>query len=139
MTAKELKGLSRHDLLELLLTQTKKCEALQAQLAQAQAKLESREILIADSGSLAEAAMQMNGLFQAADQAASQYLSNVMRICAEYELKCATMEQETKERCEDKLRDAQFQVQGIWAEVYQKMEQMGINEDNITELMKRRG
>lgn len=80
MTDRELRKLSRADLLELLLKETQENEKLRAQLEEANKKLADREILIQNSGSLAEAAMKMNGVFEAADRAVRQYLENVRRI-----------------------------------------------------------
>lgn len=83
MTDRELKKLSRADLLELLLKETQENEKLRAQLEEANKKLEDRDILIQNTGSLAEAAMKMNGVFEAADRAVRQYLENVRRIGSE--------------------------------------------------------
>ncbi len=40
----------------------------------------SREIELQEAGSIAEAALRLNGIFEAAQRAAEQYLSNVKRI-----------------------------------------------------------
>ena len=40
----------------------------------------SREIELAEAGSIAEAALKLNGIFEAAQRAAEQYLMNVKRI-----------------------------------------------------------
>lgn len=40
----------------------------------------SREIELAEAGSIAEAALRLNGIFEAAQQAADQYLMNVRRL-----------------------------------------------------------
>ncbi|MDO5785622.1 MAG: DNA repair protein [Eubacteriales bacterium] len=83
MTDQELRKLSRADLLELLLRQSKENEQLREQLKQAQEQLASREIKIDNAGSIAEAALQLNGVFEAAEQAAAQYLENVRRLAEE--------------------------------------------------------
>lgn len=83
MTDRELKKLSRVELLELLLAESKENERLQAQLKEANEKLKNREILINDSGSIAEAALKLNGVFEAAERAAEQYLENVRRMAEE--------------------------------------------------------
>lgn len=75
-----LKRLSRADLLELMLEQAQQIEELQAELAQARAKLAKREIALEECGSIAEAALHLNGVFEAAQQAANQYLENVRRL-----------------------------------------------------------
>lgn len=83
MTDRELRKLSRADLLELLLEQSRENEQLRKQLEQAEAKLADRKIEIEHAGSIAEAALRLNGVFEAAEQAAAQYLDNVRRIAEE--------------------------------------------------------
>lgn len=90
MTDKELKKLSRAKLLEMLIAQSKEVDSLKAQLKEANEKLEDRQIRIENSGSIAEAALQLNGLFEAAQNAAEQYLENIKRqsdTCTEAESK----------------------------------------------------
>lgn len=79
MTQKELRKLSRQQLLELMLEQSRRIDELEAQLAEANRKLESREIAISKCGSVAEAAMALNGVFEAAQAAAEQYVAEVRR------------------------------------------------------------
>lgn len=95
MTDKELKRLSRAELLELLLEQTKKVERLQKKLEEAEAALEDRRLRINNAGNLAQAVLEINGVMEAAQAAAAQYLENM-----------AAMEAETKARCERMLREA---------------------------------
>ncbi len=83
MTDQELRKLNRTDLLELLLEQSKENEQLREELRQAQEKLASRKIEIDHAGSIAEAALRLNGVFEAAQQAAEQYLENVRRLAEE--------------------------------------------------------
>lgn len=80
MTDRELKKLSRADLLELLVLESKENERLRGELKQMQEKLDSRVIEIENAGSIAEAALRINGVFQAAERAAEQYLENIRRI-----------------------------------------------------------
>ena len=47
-----------------------------------QGELNSRRLLLKQSGSMAEAALRLNGVFEAADRAAQQYLTSV-RAAAE--------------------------------------------------------
>ena len=83
MTDKELQKLSRIDLLELLLEKSKENEKLQEELEQVKAKRAEREIKIEKAGSIAEAALALNGVFEAAQAAADQYLENLRRISEE--------------------------------------------------------
>lgn len=41
----------------------------------------SREIELAEAGSIAEAALKLNGIFEAAQKCADQYLTNVRKLC----------------------------------------------------------
>ena len=80
MTDKELKKLTRAELLEMLLIQSKEKRLLEEKLQEAEKKLEEREIMVAEAGSIAEAALKLNGVFEAVQQAADQYLENVKRL-----------------------------------------------------------
>lgn len=80
MTNKELKRLNRAELLEMLLEQSKEVERLKIQNQQLISQLESRQIKIDNAGSIAEAALQLNEVFAAAQKAADQYLENVRQL-----------------------------------------------------------
>ena len=83
MTDKELRRLKRVDLLELLISQSRENELLRQQLEGARQALAERQIKLAKAGSIAEAALFLNGVFEAAQKAADQYVENVKRHCAE--------------------------------------------------------
>ena len=79
MTRKELRKLGRRELLTLLLEVSKENELLRDQLSNAQRRLANREIRLSHSGSIAEAALRLNGVFEAAQAAADQYLDNMKK------------------------------------------------------------
>lgn len=86
MTDKELKKLSRAELLEMLLEQTRRVETLQKELEQKNAMLEDRRLKEEEAGSIAHAALALNKVFEAAQAAADQYLYNIkLRAGAENE------------------------------------------------------
>ncbi len=80
MTEKELRRLNRRELLEMLIMQEKKLERLQKKLDEAEAELSERRIAIKESGSIAEAALKLNGVFTAAQKAAEQYIENIKML-----------------------------------------------------------
>lgn len=80
MTDRELRKLNRAELLELLLAKSRECDRLRAQLKEANDKLAAREIAIEKAGTMAEAALRLNGVFEAADRAAEQYLENIRHL-----------------------------------------------------------
>lgn len=83
MTEKELRRLSRAELLEMLLAQTEENRQLKKELQEAEEALENRRIAIEESGTMAEAALRLNGVFEAADRAVQQYLENKERAMRE--------------------------------------------------------
>lgn len=85
MTEKELKKLNRYQLLELLIIQTKRADELQAQLDALQAEREQKELRLSRLGSIAEASLQVNGVFEAAQKAADQYIAAAEKRAAEIE------------------------------------------------------
>jgi hypothetical protein len=52
-------------------------DRLDKELKTTKAQLNKREIAIESAGSIAEAALKLNGVFEAAQKAADQYLENV--------------------------------------------------------------
>jgi hypothetical protein len=80
MTEKELRRLRRSELLELLLDQAQELEKTQAELAEAQEQLKQREILLSNVGSIAEAALQLNHVFEAAQAAGEQYIDSLRAL-----------------------------------------------------------
>ncbi len=77
MTDKELKRLSRRELLEMLLEQSRLLDSRQAEIDRLKAELENKNILLENSGSIAEAALKISGVFEAAQRAADIYLESV--------------------------------------------------------------
>ena len=101
MTDQELRRLSRADLIDIIYTLKQQKEQAEQQLAQAQAQLQDRQLRLANAGSIAEAALSLNGVFDAA-QAADQYLQAVRTSAAE-----------TQAQKEQILADAERQAKEI--------------------------
>lgn len=80
MTNKELQKLSRRQLLELMLEQSKRIDKLEQQLAAVNEELHNRYIITEEAGSIAEAALRLNHIFEAAQAAADQYVESVRRM-----------------------------------------------------------
>ncbi|MBQ3100736.1 MAG: DNA repair protein [Clostridia bacterium] len=84
---KSLKKLSRSELLELLLETTKEYEIQSLELKRLKAELDDRKIKIENLGSIAEAALVLNGVMESAEKAASQYIINAELIMNDAVLK----------------------------------------------------
>lgn len=124
MNERDLKKLSRSDLLEILLEQSRELDECRTQLEQANQKLAEREIALTRSGSIAEAALQLNGVFEAAENACAQYMDNIKNMSSRQEEICARMEEETRAKCEKMIAEAQRQSDAYWELVNKKVEQL---------------
>ena len=80
MTEKQLRRLRRPALIELLIEQIEENERLEARLSDANDQLRNREITISNAGSIAEAALTLNAVFDDAQKAVDQYIENVKRM-----------------------------------------------------------
>ncbi len=77
MTNKELKKLNRRELLEMLIVQIKDNEQLRNEIEEKNALLEERSIKLRNAGNIAQAALELNKIFETAQSAADQYLANI--------------------------------------------------------------
>lgn len=100
MTEKELKKLNRYQLLEMLIIQTERANDLQKKLEEAQELLNSRDVQMTVIGSIAEASLQLSGVFDAAQNAADIYLKAAKE-------RADTMEAEAARRAEEIILEAE--------------------------------
>ena len=77
MTEKELKKLTRTELLEMLLELTRENDRLKADLDAANEELKDRKIRIEKAGSIAEASLALSGIFEKAQEACDLFLENI--------------------------------------------------------------
>ena len=101
-----MRKLSRAELLELLLAQTRETERVRKRLERAEEELAQRRLKIQQAGNLAQAVLEVNGVMEAAQEAAQQYLDNI-----------AQMEQETRQQCEKMLAEARQEAEQIRSSV----------------------
>lgn len=102
MTEKELRKLNRYQLLELLIAQINHADRLQKQLERVEAKYISQDIKLTGLGSIAEASLQVSGVFEAAQKAADSYLDAA------------------KQQADEIVRNAQEQAREILADARRK-------------------
>lgn len=116
MTDKELKRLKRVDLLELLIAQTRENDRLKKDLDEALARLEERDLVLEEAGSIAEAALRVNKVYQVAQAAVDQYIVSIQRLGAQRRASWEKMEQETLEKCRRMERETQKKCEAMLAE-----------------------
>lgn len=124
MTDKELRRLSRRGLLELLLEQTRENDNLRQELQQMEKQFAERQLKINQAGSIAEAALQINQVFEAAQKAAEQYLDNVRTISEHQEEVCQQIKEESIQKARMILDEAKRKCQAMEAETTQKCAKM---------------
>ena len=157
MTDKELRKLSRNALLEMLLAQSRENDRLRAQVEQLQRQLSERQLKIDQAGSIAEASLQINHVFEAAQTAAEQYLENIQtlsgrqeEVCqqmkeestrqakmllAETRRKCQAMEAETTEKCAKMTKEAEDAADRAWRDAQARIQKLIDDQAGLRELL----
>ncbi len=179
MTEQELHRLSRKELLELMIENGKETESLKTQYAQAmealkaeyekeqailkeeleenRKALQNRELNINEAGSIAVAALQVNGIFEAAQAASQQYIENIRSlnerqaaICAQRdsesrekadrmiksaEEKCEAMETACREKCIAMEAEAKQRSEAYWDEVSKRLQAFYENHQELKKLL----
>ncbi len=77
MAEKELRRMSRTELIEIIYALQQENDALREQADALQAKLDDKSIRLEQAGSIAEASLALNRVFEDAQAAADQYLASV--------------------------------------------------------------
>lgn len=80
MTDKQFRRLKRIELIEIIYRLQEEEERQQAEIASLKKQLEIRETKLSEAGSIAEAAMKLNDVFESAQAAADLYLEEVKRL-----------------------------------------------------------
>lgn len=146
MTDKELQKLKRVELLEILVEQGKEIDRLHSEVEALKKQLADREIRLESAGNIAEASLQINGVFEAAQSAAQQYLENIQRlsdrqesVCADMEQRtkeaCETMERATREKCDALYQKAQLEADERWSDLSSRLEEFYDAHKGLRELL----
>ena len=107
MTDKEFKHLKRSDLIYIIYEYQKKQEELIKENEELKEKLNEKEMKISNAGSLADVAAKLNGLFEAAQQTADDYMSQLEHTAVEAaEKKAEAIVQEAREKAERIISEA---------------------------------
>ena len=97
MISKELKRLSRRELVDIIYQLKKNEEQLQEQIASLEEALQDKRIRLSMAGSIAEAATSITNVFSAAQTAADLYLQEIACMKEDTEKECAQMIAQAKE------------------------------------------
>jgi len=139
MTDKDLQKLKRIELLEILIEQGKTIERLEAELAEANKKLNEKSLNMSEAGSIADAAMQITGIFEAAQSAAHIYLESVQKMEQSAKERCEEMERETLERCHNMIVEAEKSVDEKWKDISSRLEEFYNTHRGMKEMLQMLG
>ena len=146
MLRQELKKMNRSELLEMLIEQTNENNRLREQIGEMRKKLMDKNIACEEAGSIAQAALELNKVFEAAQAACDQYTENVRlrnahleETCIarekETEEKCSARERETEEKCAEMVSQAKEESEAYWNEVNEKVEALMSQSAILRELL----
>ena len=121
---KEYRRLSRQELLELLIEESERSEELERQLKLACDELSSKDLAIRNAGSIAEAALALNGVFEAAQNACAQYIENIKKMSAMQDEINAEREEESKRKAAQILNDANLRARKLEADTRARCQRM---------------
>lgn len=140
------KKYSRAQLAAIAAQQAQEIDRLRAELAAAEEKLRDRRIVTERAGTMADAAMEMNGVLRAADEAAAQYLENIRLFTQAQHESCDRIERQTRERAEAMLRETEErcrarerEADAYWEKLSAKLEQFCADHQEIRELLEEGG
>ena len=141
----------------MLIQQSKELERLRKQLDAAESALQNREIAITNAGSIAEAALQLNGVFTAAQDACQQYIENICHLSQNQERICAqrdaesqaeakriveearkeseALEHETRMMCAEMVTKAKAESQAYWDEVSRRLVAFSTEHAELQQLL----
>ena len=80
MQEKDLHKLGKTDLLTIIYKQEKQIQQLTKEVEELKQQLEDRTIQMKEAGSIAEASLKINKIFEAAQQAADEYLRSIKEV-----------------------------------------------------------
>ncbi len=120
MTERQLRKASRPELLKMLQQSRQENDDLRQRLEQTQSQLQSRQLAVDQSGTLADAALKLSGIFEAAESACQYYTENIRTLSGRQEEICRKMEQESREKCDRMLEQAKQMAKIYWDEYAEK-------------------
>ena len=109
MVGKDLKKLSRRELVDIIYQMKKNEQRMQEEIAALEEALEEKRMRISAAGSVAEAAVNLTQIFSTAQATADLYLHEISCMKAETEETCAKMIAEAREKAGAILSDGENQ------------------------------
>lgn len=127
MISKELRKLSRRELMDIIYQMKKNEQKLQEEIGSLQEALQDKRIRLAEAGSISEAAASITNVFSAAQKTADLYLHEISCMKEETEKECVKMVEEANKTVARVLADGEQQYAALnvrYQIEYQKWQQL---------------
>lgn len=111
MISKELKHLSRRELVDIIYQLKRNEQEMQDEIESLKNELQDKRIRLSNAGSVADAAVAVTNVFSTAQMAADLYLQEI-----------SLMKEETEKECAKKIQDAEKKVKEIFADGEKKFD-----------------
>lgn len=138
----ESMNLSKNEMMMVMHDQEQEIEKLKSQVAELQAKLDGYEIKVSESGSLAEAAAKVSGLFEAAQLTVDTYLENMKKRDEQAEAAFSDVQKQAEQiiaEAEDvaskRLAAADAEIEEKWAVIESRLLVMYESHKGLKELV----
>lgn len=138
----ESMNLSKNEMMMVMHDQEQEIEKLKSQVEELQAKLDGYEIKVSESGSLAEAAAKVSGLFEAAQLTVDTYLENMKKRDEESEAVFVDVQKqadqiiaEAEEVAGKRLAAADAEIEEKWAVIESRLLVMYESHKGLQELV----
>lgn len=128
MTEKELKHMNRGDLVEIIYQYQSREQELTAQIENLTRQLSDRKTHIENAGSIAEAALTINRVFESAQAAADQFLDEIraanedkeaqgQKIIAAAQAEADELRRKTQEECRTMTDNAKRECDAMYDQI----------------------
>lgn len=115
MPDRELRRMRRAELVEIILALKQTEDRLRAENAALSAQLQERQIHIENSGSIAQAALELNKVFEAAQAAADEYIASVRAANKNTDAAANALRAQAEAEAEQILAQAQTEAANLKA------------------------
>ena len=113
MFSKELKKMSRRELIDIIYQMKKNEQQMQEEIASLQVELQEKRVRVSKAGSIAEAALAVTDVFADAQAAADLYLQEMISMKAETEQACTAAIEEANGTAEKILSEGKKKYEAL--------------------------
>lgn len=127
MISKELKKMSRRELMDIIYQMKKNEQQMQEEITSLQEALQDKRLRLSIAGSVAEAAASITNVFSAAQMTADLYLQEISCMKEETEKECAAKVEEANRTVEKIMSDGKKQfaeLELLYQAEYRKWQQL---------------